>query len=62
LRQIKNWATIKYVLCVYFESTESSYSAIEREKEIKGWSREKKDNLVNTMNPDWVNLAIELFG
>ena len=27
--------------------------AIEREKEIKKWRREKKEELINEMNPDW---------
>ena len=25
----------------------------DREKEIKGWLRKKKENLINTLNPDW---------
>ena len=27
--------------------------AISREKQIKGWIRKRKDELVNTMNPKW---------
>ena len=38
---------------VYFEMTEDVRSAIEREKQIKSWSRMKKDALVETQNPTW---------
>jgi hypothetical protein len=31
--------------------------AIAREKQIKGWRREKKDKLVESMNPGWKDLA-----
>ncbi|MDD2522497.1 MAG: GIY-YIG nuclease family protein [Anaerolineaceae bacterium] len=44
---------------VFFESTADVYAAIAREKEIKGWRREKKNALIATMNPDWHDLAIE---
>ncbi len=32
-------------------------TAIAREKEIKKWRREKKDQLVNRMNPNWEDLS-----
>jgi len=38
---------------IYFEETESIKSAILREKEIKKWRREKKENLINTVNSKW---------
>ena len=41
---------------VFFETTPSVYSAIEREKQIKSWSRKRKNDLVNTQNPDWQEL------
>ena len=44
---------------VYFESTTDVRSAIEREKEIKKWRREKKNNLVETANPEWKDLSVE---
>jgi putative endonuclease len=44
---------------VYFEHTTNVYGAIAREKEIKKWRREKKDNLVETLNPDWKDLSEE---
>ncbi len=42
---------------VYFEETPHVKSALEREKEIKKWRREKKNRLVQTMNPTWQDLS-----
>jgi len=42
---------------VYFEETRDVLSAISREKEIKKWRREKKNNLVNSINPQWKDLS-----
>jgi len=55
--------TKKYNLSklVYFEQTHDIISAINREKEIKKWRREKKNKLVESMNPSWKDLANELF-
>ncbi|MGB0718937.1 MAG: GIY-YIG nuclease family protein [Bdellovibrionales bacterium] len=44
---------------VYFEDCFSSVAAIAREKEIKGWRREKKDKLVETLNPEWRDLSVD---
>jgi putative endonuclease len=44
---------------VYFEATENVGSAIAREKEIKGWRREKKVALIESGNPTWDDLAAE---
>ncbi len=44
---------------VYFEQTNSADSAIQREKEIKKWRREKKDKLINSINPKWKDLSEE---
>jgi putative endonuclease len=30
--------------------------AIEREKQIKGWSRKKKQDLIHSLNPEWNDL------
>ena len=38
---------------VYFEETSDVRAAIEREKQLKNWSRGKKNALVETMNPQW---------
>ena len=42
--------------CVYYEQYPSIEEAINREKQIKSWRREKKDNLVNSVNPNWDDL------
>ena len=42
---------------VYFEETSDIYSAISREKQLKNWSRQKKNMLVNQMNPQWLDLS-----
>ena len=38
---------------VYFERFGDINMAIEREKEIKDMSREKKEELIRTINPNW---------
>ena len=45
---------------VYYEQTNDVTIAIEREKQIKGWTRKKKIDLIESMNKDWKDLAIEL--
>jgi putative endonuclease len=44
---------------VYYEHGSDARAAITREKEIKKWRREKKDKLVMTMNPQWMDLSLE---
>ena len=44
---------------VYFEITEDAYSAISREKQIKGWTRSKKINLIGLKNPSWEDLSLK---
>lgn len=52
---IKNSFTDKYNLeyCIYFEEFPTIVSAIEREKELKKWNRQKKENLINAKNSQW---------
>lgn len=38
---------------IYWERYQCVNHAIEREKEIKKWRREKKEKLIESMNPDW---------
>ncbi|KKP68001.1 MAG: Excinuclease ABC subunit C [Candidatus Moranbacteria bacterium GW2011_GWE1_35_17] len=45
---------------VYFEQTENVMSALEREKQLKKWRREKKINLIEKINPNWLDLADNL--
>ena len=42
---------------VYFEYTKDVYSAISREKQLKKWSRSKKNGLITDMNPQWRDLS-----
>ncbi|HGY54546.1 MAG TPA: GIY-YIG nuclease family protein [Caldithrix abyssi] len=51
--------TKKYniIKLVYYETFQDVRLAIEREKQIKKWRREKKNNLVNTLNPEWRDLS-----
>lgn len=46
---------------VYYESTKDVNSATQREKEIKKWRREKKNRLVESLNPNWNDLGDSLF-
>ena len=48
-----------YDMLVHYEEYGSAASASAREKEIKGWRREKKLNLILSENPDWVDLSLE---
>jgi putative endonuclease len=45
---------------VYFEETLDPLGAIQREKQLKGWTRQKKERLIQCTNPDWKNLFEEL--
>ncbi len=47
---------------VYYESTPDVNTAIAREKQLKGWTRRKKDWLINQMNPNWVDLYDSILG
>lgn len=41
---------------IYFEQTENVWSAIAREKQLKGWTRKKKIDLFEKENPEWRDL------
>ena len=45
---------------VWYEVTDSAYSAITREKQIKAGSRAKKLALIDAMNPGWRDLYDEI--
>lgn len=49
-------AKYKTTKLVYYEQTGDVKSAIEREKQIKSWNRERKNKLVESMNPAWEDL------
>ena len=42
---------------VYYEVTNDVNSAIAREKQIKGWTRAKKNALIESENPQWCDLG-----
>ena len=54
--------TKKYNVCklVFYEVTDNIESAIAREKQIKGGSRKKKTDLINSLNPQWKDLYEEV--
>ena len=45
---------------IYFEETNSSIAAIEREKQLKRWHRAWKINLIEQTNPEWKDLSEEI--
>ena len=45
---------------VYFESFHSIEEAIAREKQIKGGSRKRKEDLINSVNSNWIDLWDEV--
>ncbi len=47
---------------VYYEQFNHVLDAIAREKQLKGWSRSKKEALINTFNPSWTDLAMSVLG
>ena len=59
-----NSFTSKYKVSklVYFETTGDVKAAIEREKQIKSWSRDRKTDLIFQDNPHWVDLYNRILG
>jgi putative endonuclease len=45
-------------LLVYFEPWPDAPQTIARKKEIKGWSRAKKEQLIASLNPAWVPIEL----
>ena len=46
---------------VFFEATPNVRAAISREKQIKGWTRQKKIALIESANPRWRDLSVDWF-
>lgn len=46
-------------LLMYFEICPDATQAIAREKQLKGWTRRKKDALINAFNPTWKTIDLE---
>ena len=55
--------TQKYNLnkLVYYEEFSDIRQAIGREKQLKGWTRRKKNELINGFNKEWNNFAFDVF-
>ena len=51
----------KVIRLVYYENYPTMPEAIAREKQIKGGSRQKKIDLINSMNPEWKDLYEDFF-
>ncbi|MGB9074124.1 MAG: GIY-YIG nuclease family protein [Terriglobales bacterium] len=49
------------VRLVYWESFGDVHKAIGREKQLKGWRREKKMRLIEQLNPGWKDLAVDWY-
>lgn len=43
---------------VYFEKHGTVEEAMKREKQLKKWNRNWKNNLINNLNPDWKDLSV----
>ena len=50
-------AKYKVTRLVYYQETGDVKSAIAREKQIKGWIRKKKVDLIKSVNPKWQDLS-----
>ena len=59
-----NSFTAKYDVhkLVYYEQTTDVRAALEREKQLKGWRRSKKNGLIEKANPEWKDLYPDLLG
>jgi putative endonuclease len=58
-RGIKSGFASRYAIreLVFYEAWRDIRVAIAREKEIKGWRREKKISWVRQLNPGWADLS-----
>ena len=45
---------------IYYEVFHSIEEAIDREKQLKGWTKKKKEKLINTLNSHWIDLSPEI--
>ena len=59
--EVQTSAKYRVLRLVHYEHHRNPYAAISREKEIKGWSRERKMDLVSKENPAWDDLAANWF-
>jgi putative endonuclease len=47
----------KLIYCEYYSNV---HEAIARESQLKKWSRAKKVELINRLNPSWLDLSVDL--
>jgi putative endonuclease len=55
---VKQYNVLKLI---YFEAFPDPQSAIAREKQLKNWSRAKKETLITQANPEWRDLFDEMY-
>ncbi len=48
------------VKLIYFEVGDDVNKAIFREKQIKSWNRKRKEEVINTFNPEWKDLCEDI--
>jgi putative endonuclease len=54
--------TQKYKLhkLIWFECFDDPQTALDRERQLKGWRREKKEKLIASVNPEWRDVSADL--
>ena len=45
---------------VWFETVANAGEAVKRERQLKGWTRAKKVELIQAENPNWLDLSAKL--
>ena len=60
----KDSFTAKYKVnkLIYYEETTDVKAALEREKQIKSWKRDRKIGLIMESNPRWIDLYEQILG
>ena len=53
-------ASYKMTRLVYYETFDGPNAALQREKTLKKWRREKKIDLIESKNPMWDELVVEV--
>jgi putative endonuclease len=49
------------IMLVYYSIHQDMYSAITEEKRLKGYNRKYKEQLIDTMNPEWKDLSEDIY-
>ena len=47
---------------VYYEQFDHIYNAIQREKRLKAWQRQWEIDLIDSFNPEWLDLYNDILG